>query len=482
MKFRFLLPLLAGAAMFLRLWGLEGPAWGDSPLLRVNALRLLNSLSSGSVLIFLENLAGTAQPHPPLGYLPLMLGEFVGFVGGQSRLFASLCALVLIADAWRRQQRGPWPMFLLLCSPMCWQYSWEYGWDLAGAACVLQALHWATASDGLQKGRESLLFALWAAAGVLTKYTVPFYLLFPCFWLAAQAMLHPERRRNLRAVIGLGFLLLLPWLLWNHALLAPYIGGSFAEDTRAITMNGRSWADRLSPSGLLYYPGAIKDALGWPTLLLLGVGFWWDRRSLFLLGALGGLLGLSLMPAAVDRYALPALCLVVGSFSAVDRLPQGQLLGTVLGLGLLLGSWRGFQSPLPQPPSYQHSLTTLAWPSSGSYAPFQVEKSRFQVDENLQNLLKMPEPYGLRLPFDGRLPDTGVYLEAAWDLGWRGDMVVQRDLQQPPAPELQSLLSTATPGATATLQQAGLIPAAPPQRIHTADGTPWEVSLWHRAP
>ncbi|HND29687.1 MAG TPA: hypothetical protein PLA94_06785, partial [Myxococcota bacterium] len=475
-------PLLAGVAMFVRLWGLEGPAWGDSPLLRVNALRLLNSFSSGSFLVFLENLAGTAQPHPPLGYLPLMLGEILGFAGGHSRLFASLCALLLIADAWRRQQRGPWPMFLLLCSPMCWQYSWEYGWDLAGAACVLQAVHWAVASDGLQKRRESLLFGLWAVAGVLTKYTVPFYLIFPCFVLLCGAAMQPGRRRNLALVVGLGLLLLLPWLFWNRALLAPYIGGSFAEDTRAITMNGRSWAERLSPSGLLYYPAAIKDALGWPTLLLLMLGFWWDRRSLFVWAACGGLLGLSLMPAAVDRYALTALCLLVGSFSAVDRLPQGQLLGAVLGLGLLVGSWRSFHSPLPQPPSYQHSIATLAWPSSGSYAPFQVEKARFLVDESLRDLLKMPEPYGLRLPFDGRLPDTGVYLEVARSLGWQGDILVEREPQRPPSPEVQSLLSVGKPGDTTVLQQAGWLPAAPPQRVSTADGTPWEVGLWRRAP
>ncbi len=482
MKFRFLLPILAGVAMYVRLWSLDGPAWGDSPLLRVNALRLARALSSGSFLSFLEAWAGMAQPHPPLGYLPLMFGEILGFTGGHSRLFASFCALLLIADAWRRQRRGPWPMFLLLSSSMCWQYSWEYGWDLAAAGCVLQALHWAVASEGLENRRESILFGLWAAAGVLTKYTVPFYLLLPCLWLAWNAYRVPVRRGNLIIVAGIGLLLLLPWLLWNRALLAPYIGGSFAEDTHTITLNGRSWEERLSPSGLLYYPAALKDAVGWPGLALLTLGFWQDRRSLFLLAALGGLLGLSLMPAAVDRYALTALCLLMGSFSVVDRLPQGQLLGAVVGLGLLLGSWRSFALPLPQPPSYQHSLATLAWPISGSYAPFQVETERFHVEESLQNLLKMPGPYGLRLPFDGRLPDTGVYLERAWEQGWRGDMEVQRDPQVPPAPEVQSLLSVAKPGDMAPLQEAGFVPAAPPIRLVSADGTPWEVGMWRRSP
>jgi hypothetical protein len=387
---------------------------------------MAESLKSGEILDFVEGLAGQAIPQPPLGYLPLILGSL--WSPEHARLLGSLCWLLLIGDAWRRIVGNTWMLVALLMSPMIWQYSWENGWDLAAGAVVLQGISWLERSEGFSRRGPSLAVGAWVGLGILCKYTVPFFWILPGLFTLFR--IQQKNIRNLLYAAGIAGFLLLPWGLLHGSELAPYMGGSLSEDVGKITLNGRSWGERLSFSGLSYYPLALKDAVGWPGLLLMGLGWGLEFRHTFrfhlpFLAAVGGIGVLSLLPAAVDRYALPALILGMGGIWGLRWMPAGGLLATATFGMLGIGSFQSFREPVLTPPTYQHLPSPLSWPQSRSYRRFQVDTSR--LDAYLRDHLPAERgQVGLFLPFDGRLPDVGVLQERAWNLGWRGELVPRR--------------------------------------------------------
>lgn len=416
--------------------GVEGVPYGDAPLLGANAARLVDLLKSYQFSAFIYAFFDMAIPQPPLGYLPLIAGQLLQ--GSNGRILAALLALALCGDGLRRLGGvgWGWAFLALLSSAMIWQYSWEYGWDLAATAVIVQALAALQQAQNTPSPRAWAIASLWLIVGVLTKYTVPFFMIIPWGWALVQASRSPQRfvlAKGLLAGILLSSVVALPWIYLHIGALQPYITGSLTEGAAVkITQNARSWSERLSWEGWLYYPLSLKDALGWPLLLLLIAGF---RHPLARLSLISGLVLLSPLPAAVDRYALPALALLCLGATRLTQWPSGRLLGGV-ALGITaLGSFANFRGPVSNiPQNYLHqSVFSLAWPRSPSYGPHQVDRVGWHLPELIQATQK---PFALLLPFDGRVPDTGVFLQEARQQGWTQAIGVIRPLP-PAAPEGQ---------------------------------------------
>lgn len=411
--------------------GLDGLPYGDAPLLGANAARLVDLLRSYQFSAFIYTFFDMAIPQPPLGYLPLIAGQLLQ--GSNGRVGAALLVLALCGDGLRRLGGAGWgwAFLALLSSPMVWQYSWEYGWDLAVSAVILQTLAALQQAQNTPSPRAWAIATLWLIVGGLTKYTMPFFMIIPWGWALIRSPQRPMVLKGLLWGAVLGGLIALPWISLHIGALQPYISGSLTEgEAVKITQNARSWSERLSWEGWLYYPLALKDALGWPVFLLLIAGF---RHPLARLSLISGLLLLSFLPAAVDRYALPALALLCLGATRLPHWPSGRLLGGV-ALGITaLGSMANFRGPATiLPPNYLHqSPFSLAWPRSPSYQPHQVDVAGWHLPELIQATQK---PFALFLPFDGRVPDTGVFLQAARQQGWAQAIPVMRPLPQA-APE-----------------------------------------------
>jgi hypothetical protein len=404
--------LLGALLVGLALQGASGLPWGDAPLLYLNTSRLLEHPSPADWL-------GYHQPQPPLGYLPLLLGQWLR--PEAAPLIASTLAILLLGQGMLRLGAGWLVVLVVLASPMTGRAFAEYGWDLAAAAVVVQVL---AAKKPVGRG-------LWLAAALLTKYSTAFYLVFPVALWVLDAIKNPEKRRDILKTGITALLLLLPFLLNHASALLSYIGGSLSQDVSSITLNGRSLEERLSLSGILSYPLAIKDALSWPGLILLGLGWWKKSDRTALWTAVIAICLLSLLPAALDRYALPAVVLI--ALGAEGKFPQKTLLfSAVFGIQAI-GTLKNLAGPPSPIPSYDRPLSTitaLSWPESPSYRPARLDTTELErvVEKLLEKTGLEPQVVALYLPFDGRLPDTGVFAWLAWKKGARFELRPVRPL------------------------------------------------------
>lgn len=391
-----LLPYLALGLVFGYLWPVTRIPWGDGPFLMSQAWMLAAPLRDGHLLDALRAWLGTATPHPPLAVLPVMFGQLLlGDPVNGARLGITLMAML---GAHALEKLGGGWIGWVAC-PLVWLGIEQAGVDVTTTAVVLQAIAALQAGQGGRAG-------LWIAAALGTRYAAPLFV-----WLPLLVVLVRQPRLALTAG-GLGIGLALPWYLAHTDAIGAYIGSSLTADVSAITWNGRSWAERLSPTGLLYYPLSIKDALGWPGLILVGLGWWAGRRTLPrlpMLAALGGLVGLSLLGAAQDRYALPAMGALLVGLGGLRHVPLLPL--AVFGM-LFVGNLRMFapSASASAAPSFAHPPDTAlrpAWPVATAYGPSAIDVDAWQLP-TLLTAVKDADIIGLLLPFDFHLPDVGV--------------------------------------------------------------------------
>lgn len=427
------LPVVTAAGMVAVLGLAERTAGGDGAHLAGAELRLAQLALDGELFRAFRLFSTLIAPHPPAGYLPGLASALVFGASVWTPLAAMFVPLLLVWDALRRLADGrvPWAGWLVVCaSPLTWLYVEQHGRDLVVAAALVQAVSWLYASRGFTDRRASVAFGAWLAIVFLTKYTGPMFAVAPC--LVGAASLRTRDRWKALGLAVLTFLVLAgPWYGSYFERVYKYVVPSEAAMVTSQAMSRREQG-ALTPAVLALYPLAMKDALGWPGVVLVAIGAALGGRAslLPLAGALGGVALLTPLGQAQDRYALPAFVFLAALVGPLARHKVGAAVVAVVFGAQLLGSIDTFRpgAPAARSGSFDHPLSTapaLSWPKSASYVPVDFDMAAWKIDDAIAALRRVngsdAGTVGLLLPREPEVPDFGVVLARAIALGNRWD-------------------------------------------------------------
>jgi hypothetical protein len=318
-----------------------------------------------------------------------------------------LCGLVALALIWRGMRLlaaadegpSPWPgLLLLLACPLFWLAFSELYWDLFAAAALSMCLGHLAASNRLQDRHHSIRFGLWMAVGFLTKYTFPAFAFLPAC-LAGYLVWKSRNFKGLGLALGAFLLVGGPWLLPHLHQVIPYVFDSLNSESHMV--DRASISAQVDPA---YYLIILKDAMGWPGLILLLTSLAAVQREggrIAIAAGVGGIVVLSWMGQQEARYLLPALPMlaygVSCGFSRLEgRMRHGALaLLFVIALPMLsfsAGANRlGAQVPAER--MHEHHRASLHrwgdWPRvHQSFMPVSAHPDTFAVDTALKGLAK----------------------------------------------------------------------------------------------
>jgi hypothetical protein len=445
------IPFLIGAALLLLALGSSDRIpTGDAPHLLAITEKLAAMLRHGEVLDFFEAWGSLVTPHPPAGYLVPLAFSILGF-GSATPIMTGLLGLAL---AWHgmvllvQRETGeaviPWLGGLLVfSSAITWGAVEHMVWDLLAAGCVSGCVGHLHASDGFRNKGHAMFFGLFMGLGFVTKFTFPGFLILPVLF-AGWAMLRFRSFSGAAAALT-GFLIVCgPWMLGHGDAVLAYVLHSSGAATGGVVHSisdspASAWTYRFTAENLLYYPTVLRDILGWPGLLLVGLATpraWgapagrWATWSI-----LSGALVLTFAGENQARYVLPALPLL-GAMVEVGVRPgfsrATSRFGLICGLGATLpalwGSWMTTSSTERAPPSRDqtHAVESLyswgAWPWPATpFRPISNPMDTWRIDEALVALAVETGPgshqIGLLTPRDVRMPPVSSY---AWRAGQRG--------------------------------------------------------------
>lgn len=431
---RWLIPVASISAMIALVYAANRLATGDGPHLIGVEMRLAQLLADFDIVRALRLFSTLIAPQPPAGYLP---GVFVSLVLGANRLsplVTMAIPLLLIWDGFRRlnNDRLPWAGWLVLvASPITWLYVEEHGRDLVAASVAVQCVSWLFASQGFTDRRSSTLFGVWLGVGFLTKYTFPMFLVLPCV-VSAVHLRSRLRWKNLGFAVAAFLMVAAPWYASYAERVAGYVMPTDAAMQTSQAMNRGGRDHGLTAEMFLLYPLAVKDALGWPGVALLGLGAALAplRGSLPLAGALGGIALLSPLQQAQDRYVLPAFVLLAALAAPLGRSRWGSALLLAIVSPQLVATVRTFSpgAPAANTANFDHPRTSageLSWPASRSYHPVNFDVSAWKVDEAIVGIARLQGrptgTVGLLLPRTPVGPDFGIFLSRSTALGNRWD-------------------------------------------------------------
>lgn len=473
------------------------------------------TLSWGDLLFHWSSLLA---PHPPGGYIFPMIPSLLG-AGRHSGPVAGILALAL---AWhglrllvgrdRFPPLGAW--VLLLSSPLLWlavEHTW---WDLLAAGCAAATLGHLHASDGLTKQSHSLAFGAFMGLGFLTKYTFPMFVVLPTLWVGLGLVL---RRRGFR---GLGLSLAAfaviggPWYASRFTKVRRYLLDSTDPNSNMVDAASTplTQAELLQPEHMAYYPAVLVEGLGWPGLVLVALGVVLALRHpggrLAVLGAVGGLVILSVTGQRQARYLIPALPLLALAVDAGWRFRHNgpKALGALAVLGVALpGTWctARMWTWIERPPvnrPHDPGLTSLQgwgawpWPAEG-FRPVSSDPDAWLIDQAMARLGELvgdtPQTIGVFLDDRSGGPETGFYIWWAEALGHPWDvatvMVTGRGGEPLafvgpfagdgwPPKEFAGLYSVRRPGDSGLRRLTALLDASPVSTLPLPNG--YEGTLW----
>lgn len=170
------------------------------------------------------------------------------------------------------------------------------------------------------------------------------------------------------------------------------------------------------------FGAVLKDALGWPTVILVTLSAIWARRKVPLLGLISGILFLGAMNSREGRYALPMVFLLA---AAGAPLKAGGWQQTVMLLAVILPGFRGnlvaYQTlqneKVPCRRPLDHPLTTLRglgnWPSPAiQFSPISEHPEPWKILEILKQASQsLPDHRVLGILLDTlpEAPTSSVY-------------------------------------------------------------------------
>jgi hypothetical protein len=444
-RVRSWMPFVVGAGL---MWAVLGETdrvpTGDAPHLLAIADRLGLMFGRGDILDGFESWSSLVTPHPPAGYLVPTVFGLLGAGTATPRLTGifglALCwyGMNLLSRGDHRSRWGPWMGgVLVMSSAMTWTLVEHMAWDVLAAGCVAACVGHLHAADGFRNKGHALAFGAFMGLGFVTKYTFPAFLIVPVLF-AVRALI---RFRTIGGVLValMGFAVVAgPWL-WSHgdAVLA-YVVNSTSAGHSISDSPAQAWSARFSPDNLLYYPTVLRDALGWPGILLVGVAFvriWVRPAGRWAAWAvLGGLAVLSFAGENQARYLFPALPLLgvivdIGIRPGIVH-PMARF-GLLCGISALLpsawGIWSIQQSERVAPPARDqtHAVEGLLswgewpWPST-AFRPIENPMKNWRVDDAIVAVAEQTgegaHQIGLLLPRDARLPPAATY---PWRAGQR---------------------------------------------------------------
>ena len=380
---------------------------GDAPHLLGISERLAHEFTHLEWGTFGGHWLNLVAPHPPVGYLLPTAAYALGFAS----LTPLLCAVVSLVLIWRGmllltradERSPPWlALLLLLACPLFWLSFSELHWDLLAAAALAMPVGHLAASDGLQNTAHTRAFGAWMGVGFLTKYSFPAFAFFPVLLIAPGVVLQ-KRFRGLANALGCFALLAGPWLLLRGGEVLPYVLDSLNSESHLV--------DRASISAVVdpaYYLVVLKNALGWPGLLLLSTGLFAARSSsgrIALSAGLGGILILSKMGQQEPRYILPALPMLAVSvhcaFDALRGRPKWASWAIALAVLLPMLSFSAGANRLgaevPAERRHEHHRTSLKrwgdWPRvHTSFLPVSSHTDAFGIDKALEAMASHRTP------------------------------------------------------------------------------------------
>lgn len=108
-----------------------------------------------------------------------------------------------------------WAATLTAACPPLAGATWYLGLDLPLAAMIMAALWLLTRCGGFRHARWTLAFGLWAAFGLMVKYSFAIYLVGPCAWALFQGLRRPGGRARVLLIeaAALALMGLTVWLL-----------------------------------------------------------------------------------------------------------------------------------------------------------------------------------------------------------------------------------------------------------------------------
>ena len=445
-RFRSWVPFFAGAILLV--YGLGSNTrvpTGDAPHLLAIADKLADMLKAGHFLEFFESWSSLVTPHPPAGYLVPTLFNLLGAAVstpiwvGLTGLALAWNGMVLLARHEDREGWGPWlGWILMLSTASTWLAIEQMYWDVLAAGCVAACVGHLHASDGLRNSGHSMCFGLLMGLGFVTKYTFPAFLILPVLFAGLAVI----RFRSISGIlISLsGFCLVAaPWLYTYGESVWAYVVQSSSASLSLSDSPASSWTYRFTAENLLYYPTVLRDMLGWPGIILVGIAFARGWRTFAgrwaAWGVLSGLVVLTFAGENQSRYLLPALPLLaaivdIGIRPGLSRATSrfGIVVGLSATLPALWGAWSSVRSSDTPPASRDqtHAIEGLLewgdwpWPAV-PFRPISNPMKAWRVDETIAAISSFTGPgshqIGLLLPRDIRLPPASTY---AWRAGVRG--------------------------------------------------------------
>jgi hypothetical protein len=391
--------LLSTAVIVAVLTRADRYADGDMGHLVAVEVRLAQMIRTGDLIAAARFWWALIAPQPPLGYLP---GIVAFTVLGVRSYVASLTMGLTLLLCWDAVSRlwgeRAWLAWVpLIASPFVWLSMEQHSRDLVCGAALLQAVSWLVFARGFADRRASVAFGVWLGVGFMTKYTFPIFAVFACLWGGGVLLVHTVRDRDGRAdrwrnfgIAVAGFLLPAgAWYGIRGLAVLQYAGFSVGDGT-GVSANFR---DPYALANLAYYPLALRDALSLPGVVLVvlaglvGLARRDDRAPVLasLAAAVGGVAVLSILPQAVDRYAVPAFLLFAAVLPALGFRRWGAL--PILVIFLAQG-WATAVRFAPGAPTalatYDHPLSSareLAWPAPTSYMPSDLKPSAWNLDQ-----------------------------------------------------------------------------------------------------
>jgi len=315
-------------------------------------------------LVFSPILPGH-PPYPPLFHaatLPFVgMAEATGIGAEDLAPLANLLFIgvlivssYLLASTWWGRDRGLVAAALVSLSPPVLTFSREVLVDLALTAWVMAAWTCWVLSRRFSHRGWSVAFGMAAAAGFLTKWTFPMYVLqvaFDTAWTFLRKKGGP--RRNSVLAVSLFSVLIAPWMLFNLASLLPRLvrsaGHGAMEGDPAV----------FSLASLAWYPLRMEAELLLPFLLMGLAGLIWCwrvSRVPFTVLATWLLVGLAFWTLVLNknfRYVLP-LVPVLSLAAASFPVRAGRLLA---GAAVLFSVWFSFgpaAAPYTRPPQAEN--------------------------------------------------------------------------------------------------------------------------------